>query len=46
MDELARPFVRSWEYIGQIGGYPGQAFFVVATVMLVIGFLTWFSGKR
>ena len=27
MTELTRPFVRAWEWIGNVGGFPGQVFF-------------------
>jgi hypothetical protein len=46
VNELARPFVRLWEWVERVGGFPGQVFFVVAIVMLVIGTLTWINGKR
>lgn len=46
MNELARPFVRAWEYAGNVGGYPGQVFFCVAVVMLIVGGLTWFSNRK
>jgi hypothetical protein len=46
VNELARPFVRLWEWVERVGGFPGQVFFVVAVVMLVIGTLTWINGKR
>lgn len=46
MKELARPFLRVWEYAGTVGGYPGQLFFCVVVVMLVIGGLTWFGNRK
>ena len=46
MNELARPFVRLWEYVDQVGGFPGQVFLVVAVVMLFVGGLTWYTNKR
>jgi hypothetical protein len=46
MAELTRPFVRLWRYIEEVGGYPGQVFFCIAVVMLIIGFATWFANKR
>jgi hypothetical protein len=46
MNELARPFVNAWNYVEQVGGFPGQVFFCVLIVMLVIGGLTWYSNKR
>ena len=35
MNELGRPFVRAWEWIEQVGGFPGQVFFVVAVIIVV-----------
>src|SRR5262245_43237889 len=29
MSELARPFVSAWQWVGQVGGFPGQVFAVV-----------------
>lgn len=46
MNELAEPFVRLWDWIDRVGGFPGKVFFLCAVVMLVIGILTWFSNKR
>ena len=46
MSELARPFVQAWEWVGRVGGFPGQAFAIVAVIMLVIGVLTWVSNKK
>jgi hypothetical protein len=46
MNELTRPFVRAWTWMEQVGGFPGQVFFCVAVIMLVIGFLTWFGNKK
>lgn len=46
VDELARPFVRLWDWIDQVGGFPGKVFFICAVLMAVIGGLTWFSNKR
>jgi len=46
MSELARPFVRVWEYAGNVGGFPGQMFFIIAVAMLVIGGLTWFANRK
>jgi hypothetical protein len=43
---MARPFVRLWNWVEQVGGFPGQVFFCVFVVMLVVGFLTWFSNKK
>jgi hypothetical protein len=46
VDILARPFVRAWDWISDVGGFPGQMAFVCATVMLVIGLLTWYGNRR
>lgn len=46
MHELSRPFIRAWEYAGNVGGYPGQAFFVVVAVMAFILVMTWISNRR
>ncbi len=46
MNELARPFVRVWEYAGYQGGFAGQMFLIVAIVMLIVGGLTWFSNRK
>ncbi len=46
MTELTRPFVYAWNYVETVGGYPGQMFFVVTCVMLIVGFLTWYGNKK
>jgi hypothetical protein len=46
MDELARPFVRLWDWVEQVGGFPGKVFFICAVIMLIVGGLTWYSNKR
>lgn len=46
MNELARPFVRLWNYVEQVGGFPGKMLFICATIMLIIGVLTWYGNKR
>jgi hypothetical protein len=46
VDELARPFVRLWDWVDQVGGYPGKVLFIAGIVMLLIGGLTWYSNKR
>ena len=46
MNELASPFLRVWDYAGRVGGFPGQVFFVVAVLMLVIGALTWYNNRK
>jgi hypothetical protein len=46
VDELALPFVRLWDWVGEVGGFPGRVFFLCVVVMLVIGGLTWYSNKR
>jgi hypothetical protein len=44
--ELTRPFVQLWDYVEQVGGYPGQIFFVVTVLIVVFGVLTWYGNKR
>jgi hypothetical protein len=46
MHELVQPFIRAWNWIERVGGFPGQVFFVVAVIMLIIGALTWFSNRK
>jgi hypothetical protein len=46
MQELAHPFIRAWEWVGRVGGFPGQAFAIVAVLMTIIGLLTWLSNKK
>lgn len=46
VDEIARPFVRLWEWVEQVGGFPGQVFFICGIILVVIGGLTWYSNKR
>jgi hypothetical protein len=46
VDVLARPFVRLWNYIDQVGGFPGQVFFICALILLGLGFATWLGNKR
>lgn len=46
MDVLFSPFVRLWNWVDQVGGYPGQVFFIIAVIMVVLGGLTWYSNKR
>jgi hypothetical protein len=46
MNELARPFVRVWDWVEQVGDFPGQMLFICIIVILVIGGVTWYSNKR
>jgi hypothetical protein len=46
MYELTAPFVRLWNYVGNVGGFPGQLFFCLAVVMLLFGIFTWFSNRK
>jgi hypothetical protein len=46
MSEMAQPFIRTWKWVEDVGGFPGQVFFCVAVVMLIIGALTWFANHR
>jgi hypothetical protein len=46
MDQLMRPLERLWNWVAEVGGYPGQMLFVCVVVMVVVGGLTWYSNKR
>jgi hypothetical protein len=46
MEVLYSPFVRLWNWVERVGGYPGQIFFCVTFVMLVIVFFTWLGNKK
>jgi hypothetical protein len=46
VDVVARPFVRLWNWIEQVGGLPGQIFFICACIILVLGLATWYGNKR
>ena len=46
MSELFRPFVRAWEWMERVGGFPGQIFFVVVVIILIFAALTWFGNRR
>jgi hypothetical protein len=46
MKELARPFVRLWEWVEVTGGYPGQLLFCLLVIMAFLGFFFWFGNKR
>jgi hypothetical protein len=46
MDILMSPFVRLWNWVEEVGGFPGQVFFMLALVMLGIAGATWFNNKR
>jgi hypothetical protein len=46
MSEMAKPFVWVWNYVEQVGGYPGQILFCVSVVMLFVGGATWLANKR
>jgi hypothetical protein len=46
MDVLFSPFVRLWTWIERTGGFPGQVFFCVTLVMLVVGLCTWLANKK
>jgi hypothetical protein len=46
MSELVRPFVRAWEWIGNVGGFPGQVFFVIVVIIIILGAMTWFGNRR
>jgi len=46
MNELARPFIRIWDYVGDRGGFPGQLFFVISVVMIAFVLFTWLSNRK
>jgi hypothetical protein len=46
MNELTRPFIRLWEYVGTHGGFPGQLFFVISVIMIAVALFTWISNRR
>jgi hypothetical protein len=46
MDLLLRPVQRLWNWVEQVGGYPGRMLFVCVVVMAVVAGLTWYSNKR
>jgi hypothetical protein len=46
VDEIARPFIRVWDWVEQVGGFPGQVFFICGIILVIIGGLTWYSNKR
>ena len=46
MEVLMRPFLQLWNWIDQVGGYPGKLMFGCVIVMAVVGGLTWYSNKR
>jgi hypothetical protein len=46
VDVIFSPLVRLWNWVDQVGGYPGQIFFVCAIIMLLLGVLTWYGNKR
>lgn len=46
MNQLTRPFVQVWEYFGRVGGYPGQLFFAIVVIILILGGLTWLGNRK
>ena len=46
MSELARPIVRAWEWMGNVGGFPGQVFFVIVVVIVILGGLTLLGNRK
>jgi len=46
MDILMSPFLRLWNWVENVGGFPGQVFFILAVIMLGIGVVTWFNDKQ
>jgi hypothetical protein len=46
MNELVQPFVDAWNYVERVGGFPGQVFFCIAVIIVVLGGLTWYGNRR
>jgi hypothetical protein len=46
MYELAKPFIRAWDWVERVGGFPGQVFAVVLVIMVIVGGLTWYSNRK
>lgn len=46
MAELTRPFVSLWKWVESVGGFPGQVFFCLVVIMVIIGALTWFANRK
>jgi hypothetical protein len=46
VDVITRPFIRLWQWVEQVGGFPGQMFFVCVVIIAVLGALTWYGNKR
>jgi len=46
MKELARPFLRAWDWVEQTGGFPGQVFAVIVVVMTIIVVMTWVGNRK
>jgi len=46
MNELVSPFVRLWNWVTYVGGFPGQIIFCCAIVILILGVSVWFSNRR
>jgi hypothetical protein len=37
---------RAWNWIAEVGGFPGQVFFVCVVIIAILGGLTWYGNKR
>jgi hypothetical protein len=46
MSELARPFLRAWDWVEKTAGFPGQVFAVIAVIMVIIGVMTWVGNRK
>jgi hypothetical protein len=46
VEVIYRPFVQLWEWVARVGGFPGQMFFIIVVIILILGGLTWYSNKR
>jgi hypothetical protein len=46
VDVIARPFIQLWRWVEQVGGFPGQMFFICTVIICILGALTWYGNKR
>jgi len=46
MKELTKLFVRLWDWVTDVGGFPGQIIFCCLIVILILGVTVWFSNRR
>jgi hypothetical protein len=46
MSELSRPFVRLWNWVDQVGGFPGKMLFIMLVILLILGFFMWLNNRK